>query len=100
MQIKIFVKSIETPNSLDDRQGFTFDNASTIAVEESEFGNFCVTIISDEAPLISYRKGPFCYGCRCAEDADLNAYCDHKGNAYTFPYVQKNCVHFGRGVFD
>lgn len=100
MEIKIFTHRIDSPESLDGRKNFTFSKASNIVVKDGDFKNLHVTIISDEPPLITYEKGPHCIGCRYAEDSDLIAHCVRKGNEYTFPCVQRNCVWFGKSVWD
>lgn len=100
MQLKLFARSIDAPKSLDGRQSFSFSLASEVIVKEGEFNNHHVTIISDEPPRITYKAGPHCYKCRFAGEADFHPYCIQKGNTYTFPYVQRNCVEFGKGVWD
>ena len=100
MEIKIFAKRIKTPKSLDGRKSFTFSKAVGITVVENHDDGFSVTITSTEPPLITYEKKLHCYGCKHAEDSDLADHCIRKGVEYTFPCVQKNCVWFGKGVFD
>lgn len=100
MQIAIeFVRSLDAPESLDNRKSFYFDNVLEIIVKDGEFKNHHVTIISDEPPRITYHPKPHCVGVRKAEDEDLKNHCIRNGNTYTFPYVQKNCVRFGKSWF-